>query len=100
MKALLIDSGTELREVRVDDIGDVRDLIGFNTIAFMAIGVHGDRLYFDEWCYLHESSGRFRVDDSIPLAGKAVIVGVVRESGALCDVCVDIDDLSGRIDYL
>ncbi len=100
MKALLIDSGTEIREVQIDGIGDIRDLIGFNTIDFLEIGAHRDRLYFDEWCYLHDSSSRFRVDDNIPLAGTAVVVGVLRENGALCDVRVHIDDLRGRIEYL
>jgi len=99
MKALLINSGAEIQEVDIETVDDIRNLIGFKTIDSFDLGTQGDRLYFDEWCYLHESTGRFQVDGSIPLSGNAVVVGVAEDGASLRDAKADIDDLRGRIRY-
>lgn len=101
MKALLINP--ENRTVETIDIGsreDIVRLIGFDTIESDAVGVAGDRLFFDEECFLRGTSGRFQIDRIIPVSGKAVVVGMVDDGVALRDVATDIEDLRSRIKYL
>jgi hypothetical protein len=73
MKALLI--ATEHRSVAMTEIGgheDIAKLIGFDTIESEAVGTDGDRIYFDEKCFLRGTGGRFQVDSLIPISGNAV----------------------------
>lgn len=100
MKAFLITP--ERRSVEAIDIADRDDIakiIGFDTIESDAIGTGGDRLFFDEECFLRGTGGRFQVDNLIPISGKAVIVGVAGDGATLCDTAADIDNLRGRIKY-
>ncbi|KAB2308337.1 hypothetical protein F8A87_11535 [Betaproteobacteria bacterium SCN2] len=99
MRAILINAQT--RSVEPVEIGgrdDIARLVGFDTLESDAVGTAGDRLYFDEECFLRGSSGRFQIDTLIPVSGVGVVVGT--EGGALCDVGTDIDDLRSRIKYL
>ena len=101
MKALLIDA--ERRSIEAIDIGgrdDIVRLIGFDTIESDAVGTEGDRLFFDEECFLRGTGGRFQVDTIIPVSGKAVIVGTSGDGTALRDAATDGDSLRGRIKYL
>ena len=101
MKAFLITP--ENRSIEAIDIKgreDIAKLIGFDTIESDAVGTTGDRLYFDEECFLRGSSGRFQIDSVIPVSGKAVIVGTADGGGTLRDVTTDIDSLRSRIKYL
>jgi hypothetical protein len=101
MKALLIIP--ERRTVETIDIGgreDIAKLIGFDTIESEAVGTEGDRLYFDEECFLRGSGGRFQVDSLIPVSGKAVIAGTSDNGTVLRDVATDEQGLRGRIRYL
>jgi hypothetical protein len=102
MKALLITPGN--RSIEAIDIGgrdDIARLIGFDTIESDAVGTDGDRLYFDEECFLRGAGGRFQVDSIIPISGKAVIVGTTTGNGtALRDATTDVDSLRSRIKYL
>ena len=53
MKALLITP--EHRSIEAIEIAgreDITRLIGFDTIESDAVGTAGDRLYFDEECFL------------------------------------------------
>jgi hypothetical protein len=75
-------------------------LIGFDTIESDNLGSLGDRLYFDEECFLRETKGRFQIDKVIPVAGKGVVVGTAEDGSALRDVATDIEDLRRRIKYL
>ena len=101
MKAILISG--EQRSIEAIDI-DGREaivkLIGFGTIESDAVGTDGDRLYFDEECFLRGTGGRFQVDNLIPISGKAVIVGTTGNGTVLRDATTDLESLRGRIKYL
>jgi hypothetical protein len=101
MKALLINP--ETRSIESIDIGshaELASLIGYDTIESDAVGTAGDRLYFDEECFLRGTGGRFQIDSIIPVSGRAVIVGTTDDGGTLRDATTDIDDLRTRIKYL
>ncbi len=99
MKALLIDPEHQtITQTEVSGIDDVKALIGFDTIESDAIGDLGDRLFFDEECFIRGTSGRFQIDSVIPVAGKGVIVGVL-DDGSLGDVKTSLADLTDRLKY-
>ncbi len=101
MKALLINPAT--RSIEAIDIGsqaELASLIGYETIESDAVGTAGDRLFFDEECFLRGTTGRFQVDTLIPVSGRAVIVGTTDDGATLRDVATDIDDMRNRIKYL
>jgi len=101
MRALLIDAESQsIEEVDITGPDDISGLVGFDTIESDAVGTQGDRLYFDEECFLRQSSGRFQIDTVIPVAGRGVIVGTLDDGATLRDAVTDIDDLRGRIRYL
>jgi len=101
MKALLIDP--EHRSIEAIDLhshADLAGLIGYDTIESDAVGAAGDRLFFDEECFLRGTSGRFQIDTLIPVSGRAVIVGTADDSATLRDVATGIEDVRSRIKYL
>ena len=101
MKAILINP--ENRSIDAIDFGALDDLvrlIGFDTLESDAVGTTGDRLYFDEECFLRGTSGRFQIDTIIPVSGKGVIVGTTEDGTTLSDVVTGIDDLRSRITFL
>jgi len=101
MRASLITPATQSIEVvEIANLEDVKALIGFDTLESDAVGTAGDRLYFDEECFLRGTAGRFRIDKVIPVAGKGVVVGTSDGGLALRDVETDIEDLRRRITYL
>lgn len=101
MKALLIN--LENRSVEPIDISgrdELAQLIGFDTVESNAVGTEGDRLFFDEACFLRSSSGRFQIDTLVPVSGKNIVVGTSDEGTTLRDVATDPDALRNRIKYL
>jgi hypothetical protein len=101
MKALLING--ERQSIEPIDIAgreDIARLIGFDTIESDAVGTAGDRMYFDEECFLRGTAGRFQIDKIIPVSGKAIVVGSADEGATLRDVSTNIDGLRSRIKYL
>jgi len=102
MKALLINGERQsIEPIEIAGRDDIAKLIGFDTIESDAVGATGDRLYFDEECFLRGSNGRFQIDKVIPVSGRAVIVGTTDDDGAtLRDVTTEIDSLRSRIKYL
>jgi len=101
MKALLINP--ETRSIESIDIGshaELASLIGYDTIESDAVGSAGDRLYFDEECFLRGTTGRFQIDTIIPVSGRAVIAGSADDGATLRDVATDIEDVRSRIKYL
>ena len=101
MNAFLITPETQsVSEVTIDGLDDIKALIGFDTIESDSVGTLGDRLYFDEECFLREANGRFQIDKVVPVAGKGVVVGAAEDGSALRDAATDIDDLRRRIKYL
>lgn len=101
MKALLIDpENRSLEPIDIQGREDIAKLIGYDTIGSDAVGTAGDRLYFDEECFLRGSSGRFQIDSVIPVSGRAVLVGNADEGRTLRDVVTDADSLRSRLKYL
>jgi hypothetical protein len=101
MKALLIDAEQQTIEpIEISGMEDIVKRVGFDTIESDAIGDAGDRLYFDEECFLRGTKGRFQIDRVIPVSGKAVVAGTSGDAASLTDVAVSVDELSGRIKYL
>ena len=101
MKALLIDPENQaIEQIEIAGMDDIKTLIGFDTIESDAVGDAGDRLYFDEECFLRGSAGRFQIDSVIPVSGKGIVVGSSDEGAELRDVVTTIDDLRQRTKYL
>ncbi len=101
MKAILINP--ENRSIDPIDItgrDDLIRLIGFDTLESDAVGTEGDRLYFDEECFLRGTTGRFQIDTIIPVSGKGVIVGTAGDGSTLRDAMTNINALRSRIKYL
>ena len=101
MKAILINA--QSRSIEPVEIGgreDIVRLVGFDTLESDAVGSAGDRLYFDEECFLRGTGGRFQIDTVIPVSGIGVIVGTAEDGKTLRDVTTDIDSLRSRIKYL
>jgi hypothetical protein len=99
MKALLISPETQsIEAVEVAGLDDIKALIGFDTLESDKVGGEGDRLYFDEECFIRGTQGRFQIDSVIPVAGKGVLIGV-NDDGGLSDVVTGIDDLRERIKF-
>lgn len=97
MKALLIDPETqEIQPIEVNSLDDIRAAVGQQTIESDAVGEDGDRLFFDEECFIRGTTGRFQIDRLIPVAGKGVVVGAPSTDGPLNDVRVTAEALSGR----
>ena len=75
----------------------IRQLIGFETIDSDEIDANGDRLFFDEKCFIRQTPGvgRFQLDSLAPVAG----VGVVVEAGDSSPQ-VTLQALQGRVKFL
>ena len=100
MKAYLITPDQQSVEaIEIADLGAISALIGFDTLESDAIGTEGDRLYFDEECFLRGTTGRFQIDTLVPVSGKGVVVGTTDNGNTLRDVVTDIGDLRERIKY-
>lgn len=101
MKALLVNPGTQsIKEIEISDHQDIAKLIGYDTVISDEIGPAGDRLFFDEECFLRGTSGRFQIDAIIPVSGVGVIVGSSDDGETLHDVTTDIESINRRIKYL
>jgi hypothetical protein len=101
MKALLITPDTQsIESVEINSLDDIVKLIGYDTITSDEIGPEGDRLFFDEECFLRGSSGRFQIDTVIPVSGKGIVVGSPDGGATLKDVVSDVENIKNRIKYL
>lgn len=104
MKAYLIDANRQT--VTAVDIADglngIRRLIGYDSIDSEEIDASGDRLFFDEGCFLRDQTGkgRFRLDHLVPVADKAVVVGSSDDGVTLTDAVAQLADLQRRITWL
>jgi hypothetical protein len=101
VKAFLITPDKHsIEAININSREDIAKLIGYDTIESDAVGTAGDRLFFDEECFLRGTHGRFQIDSVIPVSGKALIVGTADAGSTLRNVVSDIDSLRGRIKYL
>ena len=97
MKALLIDPETQqIETTEVNDMDDVRRLVGYDTLESDAVGTGGDRLFFDEECFIRGTTGRFQIDTLVPVAGRGVVVGVSADGEGLADAQVSAAALAER----
>ena len=104
MKAFLIDATTQTITpvMLAGGLLDISAMIGFDTIDSDEIDASGDRLFFDERCFLREQTGkaRFKIDNLAPVANKALVVGSSDDGAILKDVMVDMTTLQRRITWL
>lgn len=101
MKAYLINAENQtIENIDVKNMDDITRLIGYNTIESDSVGNSGDRLFFDEECFLRGSAGRFQVDTLVPVSGRGVLMGSNEGGTTLSDVHTDLDDIRSRIKYL
>jgi hypothetical protein len=101
MKAILISPEQRtLEDIEITGRDDIVKLIGFDTLESESLSDTGDRLYFDEECFLRGAEGRFQIDKLIPVAGKGIIIGTRDDGATLQDVQTGIEELRARIQYL
>lgn len=101
MKALLITPEDQsIKEIEVNNHDDIAGLISFDSVTSDEIGPGGDRLFFDEECFLRGTAGRFQIDTVIPVSGIGVIVGSSDDGTTLKDAVSDIDGIKQRLKYL
>ena len=99
MKALVITAQPfSVEPAEIAGLEDIQALIGYPTLESDEIDANGDRLYFDEECFLRGTQGRFRVDNLAPVAGVAVVVG--SQDDALADVATPLAELVARVTCL
>jgi hypothetical protein len=103
MQAFLIDPAAKLiSPVEIDDgLQGVRRLIGFDSIDADEIDDKGDRLYFDESCFIreHAGTGRFQLDRLAPVSGRAVVIGGDASGKALRAPLVTLEALQARVRF-
>jgi hypothetical protein len=101
MKAFFIDPlKSEIRAIDLKNSDDeVKQLLGAKALEFDEIAAGGDRLCFDEDCFITQKPGRFQLDTLAPVAGSAVLLGAAAHDGALTDVLIDQEALRSRIKF-
>jgi hypothetical protein len=103
MRGFLIDPVA--RSIEAVDIAGgvdgVRQLIGFATVDSDEIDENGDRLFFDEACFIRSAPGapRFRLDNLAPVAGKGVVVGSSAQGKELGDAVIAVAALQRRVTF-
>jgi hypothetical protein len=104
MRAYLIDPITQsiTEETIVASESDIARLIGYDSIDSDEIDDNGDRLFFDESCFIRHGAEmpRFKVDNLAPVAGKGVIAGGAPGGKGLSDAAISVDDLRSRVSFL
>ena len=103
MKGFLIEPAA--RSVTPVDIegglDGVRRLIGHTTVDSDEIDDNGDRLFFDEECFIRAAPGspRFRLDRLAPVAGRGVIVGSSPQGKEFADAVIGLEALQRRVTF-
>ncbi len=100
MKALLIKPENQsIETIEITNKDEIINLIGFDTVIGDEVGSNGDKLYFDEECFLRGTEGRFQIDKLIPVSGIGVVIGSDADEN-LSDVNTDIEDIRARTKFL
>jgi hypothetical protein len=103
MQVLIINPNTkEIKALEISNTKEaLQEVIGFATIDSDEIDDNGDRLFFDEECFIRQQSvGRFKVDSLAPVAGIGVIVNSNDLGNPLQSAIVTIADLEKRVTFL
>lgn len=93
MRVILITpENTSIEIIDVSSKYEISSLIGFDTLESDELGTNGDRLYFDEECFIRGDAvkGHFQVDTLIPFAGKGAVIGSAAGSEELTDALIDV----------
>jgi len=88
-----------IERIKIDDREDIATIIGFGTLESDAVGDGGDRLFFDEECFIRGASGRFKIDSNVPAAGIGVVVGTGPDGHTLRDVQLSLDEIAARTEF-
>ena len=100
MKGLLITpEEKKIEEIDINNHAEITRLIGFDTIISDEINEQGDRLFFDEECFIRGIDGRFQLDSLIPVAGIGIVVGAISNT-ELKDRTISKDELVSRVKFL
>jgi len=102
MKGFLIDPvARTVAAVEVAGLDALRQLIGFPSVDSDEIDDNGDRLFFDEECFIRSAPGapRFRVDNLAPVAGKGVVIGSSAQGKELADAVIGLEALQRRVAF-
>ena len=104
MNAYLIDPSTrEIRRVELSHgATEIASLLGAKSVDFDEIDEGGDRLYFDEDCFIKAQPGdaRFKVDNLAPVSGAGLICGTESPNGVLQSAQNDLDKIEKRVQFL
>lgn len=104
MNAYLIDpSAREIRSVTLTGTTkEIATLLGAKNVDFDEIDDDGDRLYFDEDCFIKAKPGdaRFKVDNLAPVSGAGLICGTEATGGALQSAHNDLVQITKRVQFL
>jgi hypothetical protein len=103
MKAYLIDASQKtVTTAEIVGLDDVKKLIGHDSVDSDEVDASGDRLFFDESCFLRDQTGkgRFKLDNLAPVADKGVVVGSDGDAANLKDAAVELAALQQRITWL
>ena len=103
MQVLAINPLTkEIHAVEIADTKEaLQELIGFSTIDSDEIDDNGDRLFFDEECFIRQQGNvvRFKVDSLAPVAGIGVIVNS-QDGKTFQSAIINAEELLKRVTYL
>lgn len=104
MKAYRIDpAAKEITAIDTDGSKEnLVQLIGQPDVGFDEIDDNGDRLYFDEACFIREQpgAGRFKLDSLPPVSGTGIVAGHDTAKDTSADVCVSLESLKQRVTFL
>lgn len=103
MKAYLIDASNKtVTAVDIAGLDDVKRLIGYDSVDSDDVDASGDRLFFDESCFLRDQTGkgRFKLDNLAPVADKGVVTGSTGDAATLKDTTVELAALQRRLTWL
>ena len=100
MKALLIKPAEQsIEPIDIGSMQEIIELIGFDTVISDDVGKDGDKLYFDEDCFLRGNKDKFQIDTVIPVSGIGILVGSDGNDG-LADLKADIEDIRSRTKFM
>lgn len=104
MRAYLIDPSNQ-QVVAFDIEGGldgIRKIIGFDSVDSDEIGAAGDRLFFDESCFIRDlpGAGRFKVDNLAPVAGRGVVAGADGADAVPRSPTLTLEELKARVQFL
>ena len=104
MNVYLIDpTAREIRSLEITEgTMQIATFIGAKHVDFDEIDDGGDRLYFDEDCFIKAKPGdaRFKVDNLAPVSGVGIICGTASPDGVLQSAQNDIASLTKRVQFL